>query len=674
MREYLEHIRVISISALIGLPLTACSTAPVVVHQGDKVEINFTCRLQNGELAATTRPDASVSGETKAPLYMTRQGAEDTVAVTAGPPSAEVLKRDREPFEQEIIARLAPKLPGLKSGEQVQWLIAADRYPVAAPKEKQVNMALVRKREKEMRLTIEEYTNKTGKSPEVGRPFVLDKLVPGKIAEVSDKEVLIRFAPAATKDLVTPFGPVTVREMSDHYELDIAAEKGRLVRTGPMAGRISDINTDSMTIDYGHPFAGEKLNCDVTVVKVTPGERQAIATSLPVTQAEAAVEAAAPVPALELKNESQLDPQIAAQLEEALRKINAANLAEASAPAAVGDLAAVNYTAMLEDGALFYTTRKAVADDPAAKKAPWFSAPKEFAAEMVPVGKSALFPGVGDALAGMKVGGTKRLVLPPEQAFGLSDPEKLQKLPLARTMPRTVTVSAEEYVKRFNGFPVVGKEIQATAYFPAKVTAVREREVDLQLMAENGKTFSEPFGDTVITVDETNITTTLKPVVGAVFPGQNGYGIITASDADSFTLDMNNPLAGKSVTIDLELTGLTAASALSPAELPWQEDHDAALAQAKKEGKPVVLVLHADWCSFCKKLFSETMPDPRISALRDKFTWIKVNSDKLTEYKKLYGQEGYPMIVLFKGDGSIAQKLDGFQEAGRLRAALQEVM
>ena len=664
MREYLKHIRVISISALIGLPLAACSTAPVVVHQGDKVEINFTCRLQNGELAATTRPDTSVSGETKAPLYMTRQGTEDTVAVTAGPPSAEVLKHDREPFEQEIIARLAPKLSGLKSGEQVQWLIEAGRYPVAAPNEKQVKMALVRKREKEMRLTIEEYTNKTGKSPEVGRPFVLDKLVPGTITEVTDKEVLIRFTPAAAKDLVTPFGAVTVRELADHYELDIAAEKGRLVRTGPMAGRISDINTDSMTIDYGHPFAGEKLNCDVTVVKVTPGERQAIVTSLPETLPQAAVEAAAPT----------LDPQIAAQLEEALRKINADKQAESALPAAVGDLAAVNYSAMLEDGALFYTTRKAVADDPATKKAPWFSAPKEFAAEMVPVGKAALFPGIGDALAGMKVGGTKRLVLPPEQAFGPSDPEKLQKLPLARTMPRTVTVPAEEYVKRFNGFPVVGKEIQATAYFPAKVTAVREREVDLQLMAENGAIHSEPFGTTEIRVDETNITTTLKPVVGAVFPGQNGYGIITASDAESFTLDMNNPLAGKTVTIDLELTGLTTASALSPAELPWQEDHDAALAQAKKEGKPVVLVLHADWCSFCKKLFSETMPDPRISALRDKFTWIKVNSDKLTEYKNLYGQEGYPMIVLFKGDGSIAQKLDGYQEAGRLRAALQEVM
>jgi FKBP-type peptidyl-prolyl cis-trans isomerase 2 len=265
-------------------------------------------------------------------------------------------------------------------------------------------------------------------------------------------------------------------------------------------------------------------------------------------------------------------------------------------------------------------------------------------------------------------------VLPPEQAFGPSDPQKLQKLPLVRSMPRTLTVPAEEYVKRFNGFPVVGKEIPLTPYFSAKVAAVREKDVDLLLTAENGKIYSEPFGETVITVADATITTRLKPVVGAVFPGQSGYGVITASDADSFTVDMNNPLAGKTVEIDLELSGLTAASTLPNAELPWLEDHDAALAQAKKEGKPAVLVLHADWCGFCKKLFGETMPDPRISALRDKFSWIKVNSDKLTEYKKLYGQEGYPMIVLFKADGSIAQKLDGYQEAARLRAALQEVL
>ena len=664
MREYLKNIQIISISALIGLPLVACSAAPVVVQPGDKAEINFTCRLQNGELAATTRPDAAVAAEKKAPLYMTRQGKEDTVAVTAGPAAPTEQKQDRQPFEQEIIARLAPKLSGLKTGEQAQWVIAADRYPISSPNEKQVKMALVRKRDKEMRLTVEEYTTKTGKSPEVGQPFVLDKLVPGKIAEVSDKEVLIRFAPVAAQDLVTPFGPVTVRETANQYELVITAEIGHLLRTGPMVGRISAVDGVSMTIDYGHPFAGEKLNCDVKVLKVTHQEQKEIAVSNPAVPPEAPAEAAVP----------PVDPQIAAQLEEALHKINADSEMKASAPAAIGDLATVNYTAMLEDGAVFYSTRKTVADDPTVKKAPWFSAPKEFAAEVVPVGKAALFPGVGDALAGMKVGGTKHLVLLPEQAFGPSDPQKLQKLPLERRMPRTLTVPAEEYVKRFNGFPTVGQEIPLTPYFSAKVAAVREKDVDLQVTAEHGKIYSEPFGETGITVDDATITTKLKPVVGAVFPGQSGYGVITASDADSFTVDMNNPLADKTITIDLELTGLTVASSLPSAELPWQEDHDTALAQAKKEGKPAVLVLHADWCGFCKKLFSETMPDPRISALRDKFSWIKVNSDKLTEYKKLYGQEGFPMIVLFKADGSIAQKLDGYQEAGSLRAELQNVL
>jgi FKBP-type peptidyl-prolyl cis-trans isomerase 2 len=669
MREYLKNIKVISIAALVGLPLAACTSTPVIVQSGDKAEINFTCRLSNGELAATTRPDASVSGEVKSPLYLARGGADETVAVTAGPQAPAAAKQDRQPFEQEIIARLAPGIPGLKVGEQVQRSIEAERYPVASPTDKKVKMATTRKRQKEMRLSIEEYTGKKGMKPEVGQKFVLDKLVPGQVTEVTDTEVVIRFAPVEGAELKTPFGPVTVRELADRYELDIAAQVGTLVRTGPMAGRVIAVDKDSLTIDYGHPFAGEKLDCQVKVEKTVAQEQQAAAPP-----AEVAAKAAPEAPAMEL------DPKIAAQLETALRAAygtpNQAATLDGSpvAVAANGDLATVNYTASLEDGSVFYTTSKAVAESATTKKASWFSAPNNFAGEAVPVGKPALFPGVGEALPGMSAGSVKHLSLPPEQAFGPSDPQKIQKLPLVRTMPRTVTVPADEYVKRFNGFPTVGKEVPATPYFSARVTAVRERDVDLLLLAENGTTYNEAFGTTLITVDDANITTALKPVIGSLFPVQNGSAVVTAADADSFTIDMNNPLAGKTVTIDLELTSLTAAAALPTGDLPWFEEHDAGLAQAKKDGKPAVLVLHADWCSFCKKLFNETMPDPRISALRDKFTWVKVNSDKLTEYKLLYEQEGFPMIVLFNADGSIAKKLDGYQEASMLRAVLQDVM
>ena len=674
MPGYWKTFNCLSVCAIASLCWSGCSTSPAVVRQGDKVEMSFDCRLQGGGLAATTRPDASVAGETKSPLYLPRTGPE-TVKVTAGAASPQSADRDRVSFESEIVRRLALRIPGLHEREQAHWDLEAERYPVSAQDKKIVQLATVRKRKKEMRLTREEYAGRTGKTPEVGQPFVLDKMVPGQVSEVTEKEVVIRFSPVQGKDLTTPFGPVTVREQADRFELEIAAEKGRLLRTGSMVGRISAVDKESMTVDYGHPFADEKLICDVEVVKVEQQE---------------AKEVPQPVPGLPRHGEASssslpaapgVDPKIARQLDAALREQSAGNETAAgadsgstAAAAANGDLATVQYAATLEDGSVFYSTRKEVAEDPAVKKAAWFAAPNSFAGESVPVGKAALLPGIGEALSGMIVGDRKRLVLPPEKAFGPKDPQKVLRLPLARTMPRKMTVSADAYVKRFNSFPVAGKEIPISPYFAARVTAIRDSEVDLLLLGEDGKIFNEPFGVTAIEVEGENITTVLKPVLGGSFPTPDGVGVIASSDATNFTVDMNNPLAGRTVTIDIELTALTKAASLPTGDIPWQEDHDAGLSLAKKDGKPAVLVLYAEWCGFCKKLFDETLPDPRIEILRDGFTWIKVNSDQQTELKKLYGQNGYPMIVLFKTDGSVARKLDGYQKASVLRAALQEVL
>lgn len=261
-------LRTSFILASAAMALAGC-TPPAAVRPGDKAEISFACRLPGGELAATTRPDTAVAGERKSLLYLSRTGPE-TVAVTAGPQAPDAAKQDRLPFEQEIVQRLALIIPGLKEGERTQRVLEAERYPVSSPNEKFVKLATVRKRQKEMRLTREEYATRTGKSPDAGQPLVLDRLVPGKVTEVTEKEVVVRFTPVGEKDLVTPFGPVSVRELPDHYELTIAAEQGRLVRTGGMAGRITAVDDKAITIDYGHPFAGEKLNCDVEVVKVEP--------------------------------------------------------------------------------------------------------------------------------------------------------------------------------------------------------------------------------------------------------------------------------------------------------------------------------------------------------------------------------------------------------------------
>ena len=312
MHRCWKHLKSLSVCVISGLTLSGCSTAPAVVRPGDRVAIGFSCHLLNGELAATTLSDASVAGVAKAPVYLPRTGP-DTIAVTAGPPSPEARSMDRQPFELEIVQRLASLLPGLKEGEQAQWNLEAERYQVSSPKDKVVKIATVRKRPKEMRLTREEFTGRTGKAPELGQPFVLDKMVPGQVSGLTEKEVVIRFAPVPGKDLVTPFGAVTVREFADRYELEIAAEKGRLIRTGGMVGRIIAVDKGSITIDYGHPFADEKLKCEVRVVKVEPRERP-LAAPEPEPEQDAA---SSGLPATEL------DPVALRQLEEQLRSVNA---------------------------------------------------------------------------------------------------------------------------------------------------------------------------------------------------------------------------------------------------------------------------------------------------------------------------------------------------------------
>jgi thiol:disulfide interchange protein len=90
--------------------------------------------------------------------------------------------------------------------------------------------------------------------------------------------------------------------------------------------------------------------------------------------------------------------------------------------------------------------------------------------------------------------------------------------------------------------------------------------------------------------------------------------------------------------------------------------------------KSSIVVLYADWCSWSKKLFNESFLDPGIRLLRDRLVWIKVNSDKKVEYKQKYQQSGFPMILLFQGDGEVFRKIDGYVDAKALREAIEALV
>jgi FKBP-type peptidyl-prolyl cis-trans isomerase 2 len=336
-----------------------------------------------------------------------------------------------------------------------------------------------------------------------------------------------------------------------------------------------------------------------------------------------------------------------------------------------GDLVKLYFTASDDKGEIIRTTNAKVVNDPNLRKASGFIAVVDYVPEDVWVGHPASIPGLGEAVVGMKAGEKKRFVLPPDKAYGAIDPVKRKEMPCVRSMPKTIRMSPQEYVGNFHSFPIVGKEVAFTPYFKAAVVEISEQFALLDCHVTDGERFEQSFGTVEVKVDQQNISMTLIPRLGSNFPMEGGQqGRIVATDGTSFTVDSNNPLAGMPITVDLEIASVTKAAQLGSLQIKWVEDYDKGVALAREEQKPAVLVLYADWCGFCKRLFGETLQDPRVKTFNDRFVWIKVNSDADAKFKEQFAQKSFPLIVILNREGQPLDRMDGFKDALALRDEL----
>jgi thioredoxin-related protein len=193
-------------------------------------------------------------------------------------------------------------------------------------------------------------------------------------------------------------------------------------------------------------------------------------------------------------------------------------------------------------------------------------------------------------------------------------------------------------------------------------------------LTEDGVVREDAIGKTSISVKDDVITISLEAKKGASFSTGKKTGRIVEADEKSFLVDFNHPYAGKKMILDLEVLSITKASKFAGLELGWIEDHDQGCDIAYKEKKNTVIMLYADWCGWCEKMFSETFEDPRIKMLADQFVWIKANSDADQSLKEFYGQEGFPMIVLSDYQGKILKKMEGFKSADKLLPELEMIL
>ena len=117
--------------------------------------------------------------------------------------------------------------------------------------------------------------------------------------------------------------------------------------------------------------------------------------------------------------------------------------------------------------------------------------------------------------------------------------------------------------------------------------------------------------------------------------------------------------------------------ASSEAAEGWKTDYTAALAQAAKENKMVLLdFTGSDWCGWCIKLQKDTFSKPEFKQFAEQslvlveldFPRGKTQSDELKkqneELAEKFGVQGFPTLVLLDPQGKEAARNVGYLQGG----------
>ncbi len=169
--------------------------------------------------------------------------------------------------------------------------------------------------------------------------------------------------------------------------------------------------------------------------------------------------------------------------------------------------------------------------------------------------------------------------------------------------------------------------------------------------------------------------------------GLAGAGVLLGAFSGSFHGSSLVQKLAKGAGVALVVGGIVyasgAASARSRASgdhLAWafHQDEVAAIAQARAQGKPVIIDFWADWCTACKELDKTAWADARVQAAAGRFVTLKMDGSQDTDaFQKIfdkYGVVGMPTVVFIDSSGrEVPQRITGAIAAEEMLKYLESV-
>lgn len=113
-------------------------------------------------------------------------------------------------------------------------------------------------------------------------------------------------------------------------------------------------------------------------------------------------------------------------------------------------------------------------------------------------------------------------------------------------------------------------------------------------------------------------------------------------------------------------------------ELVWfNDDYDAASAEAEASGKPLLIDMYADWCGPCVTLGEEYFTSAEMHPVLSNFVLLRLDVDSPAggPYAMQYNVSAIPCIVIAQADGSEIDRIVGTTPTvGQYINALEEIL
>jgi len=356
-----------------------------------------------------------------------------------------------------------------------------------------------------------------------------------------------------------------------------------------------------------------------------------------------------------------------------------------------GDPLLADYTCRLADGSLVETTIARIAGDDSAVKSPLFSlrdrylpikftvtdTPEQIQGKPFDPLEQKISLAIAERAKQIPLEQTTRMELPNRQIDNIPPGDRFLKMAAKLTQPRTREMPLKEFEVRYGSItPVKGSVVGKDTDFPGIIRAISDDSVTLYFSARQGAKMPMALGTaSVRAVDKDNFEATMDVHEGQLIPRIGGLpGRVTAIDEQEVTVDFGQSFAGETLYCEVTARPFDPAQAAKPVPIDWIEDFDKGLALARQQGKPVVLFLYSDGCPYCHQMENKVFPDPSLEQFRSSFVWLKINSEKQTEYGERFKQQGYPLTLVLDGVGGEQERFSGLQHVTTLAYKLDHIL